>query len=119
MSTLSKKRRVISLEDKRKIIALVDQKKSYAKIGTEFGGLSKSTIATIVKDRQAVHSAIEDGNSSKRARLQPVMHHDVEESVLQWLKDARSRNIPVTGPLLAEKARILAVEWQRNSEMRW
>uniref|UniRef100_A0A915DU17 HTH CENPB-type domain-containing protein n=1 Tax=Ditylenchus dipsaci TaxID=166011 RepID=A0A915DU17_9BILA len=108
MSTLSKKRRVILLEDKKKINALVDQKKTYAKIGTKFGGLSKSTIATIVKDRQAVHSAIEDGNSSKRARLQPVMHHDVKESVLQWLKHARSRNIPVTGPLLAEKARILA-----------
>ena len=42
MTTPSKKRRIISLEDKKKIIARVDEKKWYADIGAEFGSLSSS-----------------------------------------------------------------------------
>uniref|UniRef100_A0A915D173 HTH psq-type domain-containing protein n=1 Tax=Ditylenchus dipsaci TaxID=166011 RepID=A0A915D173_9BILA len=100
MSTPSKKRRVIPLQDKKRIIARVDEKKSYAEIGTEFGGLSKSTISTILKERKAVLSANEEGRNAKRARMKTAAHDDLEESVLQWLKDARSENIPVNGPLL-------------------
>ena len=48
----------------------------------------------------------------KNKRIRSVHHPDLKNSILTWLKNARSMNAPVSGPLLCEKALQLAQESQ-------
>uniref|UniRef100_A0A915DU64 HTH CENPB-type domain-containing protein n=1 Tax=Ditylenchus dipsaci TaxID=166011 RepID=A0A915DU64_9BILA len=100
MSTPSKKRRVISLDVKQKIIASCKQGKTLSRLGSEFNP-PKQSVQTILSNEGAFQKSIDEGSDAKRAPFKPVEHESLEEAVLQWVKDARSQNIPVTGPLMA------------------
>ncbi|XP_037580219.1 tigger transposable element-derived protein 6 [Dermacentor silvarum] len=72
-------------------------------------GVAPSTVATILKDRQKIlelHRGSQLAPSRKRLRLGNFQ--DVDAAVLTWFKDARSQNVPVSGPMLQEKARQFA-----------
>ena len=36
--------------------------------------------------------------------LAPAQHEDIDSALLDWFRNARSKNIPITGPMLQEKA---------------
>ena len=64
---------------------------------------------TICKGRDRLKQSIESaefGSNSKRFRSSH--HKDVDLALLTWFKQARSVNIPISGPLLLEKATDLA-----------
>uniref|UniRef100_A0A915E725 HTH psq-type domain-containing protein n=1 Tax=Ditylenchus dipsaci TaxID=166011 RepID=A0A915E725_9BILA len=86
MSTPGTKRRVISLDVKQKIIARRKEGKTLANLAKKFD-LPKQSVQTILSNKEAIQDSIDEGN-----------------------KDVRSQNIPVTGPLMAEKAKIPAAE---------
>ncbi|EEC19457.1 transposase, putative [Ixodes scapularis] len=46
----------------------------------------------------------------KRCRVRGSTFPDVEEALVLWLKKARTKNLPVSGPLLLEKARFFATQ---------
>nr|XP_037280355.1 tigger transposable element-derived protein 6-like [Rhipicephalus microplus] len=72
-------------------------------------GVAPSTVATILKDRQNIlelHRGSQLAPSRKRLRLGNFQ--EVDAAVLTWFKDARSQNVPVSGPMLQEKARQFA-----------
>ncbi|KAL3216243.1 hypothetical protein MRX96_006433 [Rhipicephalus microplus] len=61
-------------------------------------GLSKQTVNTILKSKATILSKKVLGDlQPKRFRLREASYPDVEETLLMWLPDARSRNIPVNG----------------------
>ncbi|CAG0925528.1 unnamed protein product, partial [Notodromas monacha] len=41
-------------------------------------------------------------------RLRPAPFDDVEKAVFMWFTDLRSKNMPISGPLIQEKAKVLA-----------
>ena len=43
-----------------------------------------------------------------RKRIRTAKHTDVETALLMWFKGVRSKNFPVSGPMLQEKAADLA-----------
>ncbi|KAH8033795.1 hypothetical protein HPB51_016250 [Rhipicephalus microplus] len=46
--------------------------------------------------------------TAKRCRLRGSAFSDVEEALVKWLKAARSKNLPISGPLLVGKALVVA-----------
>ncbi|KAE9546906.1 hypothetical protein FO519_009882 [Halicephalobus sp. NKZ332] len=116
MATPERKRQSISIELKKKIIdaSETDPKKSLAKLAEEFSigkiTLTKSTIQAILKDKDEILKAINDGVDGKRLRLTTGRYADLEKAILMWFRQVRSQNVAVSGSLLKEKAIKLAKE---------
>ena len=46
----------------------------------------------------------------ERKRMRTAKHTDLEAALFLWFKQARNMNIPISGPLLQEKATMLSQE---------
>ena len=85
----------IPLATKGAIIKAVDsKKKSKSLIAQEFG-VAKSTVSTIIKNKEKTLEALESlSYLPERKRLRRAAHTDIEEALLLWFKQARSLNVP-------------------------
>lgn len=101
------KRKCLSFETKLKIIEEAEKgQKTKAEICREYG-IPKSSLSTFLKDKEKIQKAIDHGTSKhKRLRASPL--DKVDEALLIWFKQARSDNVPLSGPILLEKAEELA-----------
>ncbi|XP_046661293.1 tigger transposable element-derived protein 4-like [Homalodisca vitripennis] len=99
------KRKTLSYQDKVKLIETVDAgNKKKSDIAKEFG-IPANTLSTILKNREKYER---QGTSCKR--IKGPEFKDVDESVYQWLKQCRDKNLPVSGPILKEKAAQFAAQ---------
>ena len=71
----------------------------------------KTQIQTAIRNKAAIMQEWETGNSSKRKYLtaRRTLYGDLNDHEWQWFCTARSKNIPITGRLIQEKATMLAV----------
>jgi hypothetical protein len=98
---LKRKRQTISLADKQTIIEASKTKPKTADLVKHFDNkYVYTTIDTILKNKDKILQAIEDGAGEKRAKLKGAKYPELEEALLNWLKDVRSENVSVDGPLL-------------------
>lgn len=91
----------ITLEVKKTIIEAAAKNNNRTALANDFK-IPRTTIIGILKDKEAILKAIEEGGSSKRARLTPGMHKEMEEALVLWIKQVRSQHadIPVSGELV-------------------
>ncbi|XP_042149492.1 tigger transposable element-derived protein 6-like [Ixodes scapularis] len=101
------KRKAISLEVKQRIHRDFRQ-------GFKVGSLAKryepsqSTISTIIKAGDVLKKAGTSGHDDQRKRVRDPLYGDVEDSLYQWFLTTRNRNVPISGPILAAKAKKFA-----------
>lgn len=88
----------------------IDSGKKQAEVAQLFDPpLSQSTAATIVRSKKEIISAYEGGlYKDKHKRMKQPSYPNMEKALVEWLKKVRSINVPVNGPLLAEKTRYFA-----------
>ncbi|KAH6923741.1 hypothetical protein HPB50_005812 [Hyalomma asiaticum] len=99
------KRKALDISTKRVILNELAQGAKNCELVKKYG-VSKSTISTILKNKDKIISA--DANSTDRKHLRRATYADVEEALLKWFIDARARNIPISGPMMLAKARDFA-----------
>lgn len=98
------KRKSFSLNEKRSLLEAYDklpktsQRDAAAKLG-----IPQATLCSLIKQRETVVAA-NDGRKRQRPGKAPV----VEAALVKWIDNARSRNAPLSGPLVREKAVALA-----------
>lgn len=96
-----RKRQTITLTEKQAIIKASETKPKTSDLVDHFSNKYKeSTIRTIIKDKDKIQEAIDEGAGGKRAKLRGGKHSNMEEALLKWLKDVRSENVAVDGPTL-------------------
>ncbi|KAG0443813.1 hypothetical protein HPB47_014500, partial [Ixodes persulcatus] len=71
--------------------------------------LSQSTISTILKAGDAVKKAGTGGHADHRKRVRDPLNTDVEEALYKWFLTTRTQNVPITGPILAAKAKAFTL----------
>ena len=100
-----------------KIIELLDKSVSYTVIAEKFG-IGKSTIGDIKKNHQKVLKFRSDTINMGMTRSAKVMKlgddSKLDQAVYLWFKQKRMEGIPVSDPLLCEKA--LSLSWVLNGE---
>ncbi|KAH6948811.1 hypothetical protein HPB50_026545 [Hyalomma asiaticum] len=99
------KRKALDISTKRVILDELAQGAKNCELVKKYG-VSKSTISTILKNKDKIISA--NANSTDRKRLRRATYADVEEVLLKWFVDARARNIPISGPMMLAKAKDFA-----------
>ncbi|XP_028968478.1 tigger transposable element-derived protein 6 [Galendromus occidentalis] len=99
-----KRRKQFCLEEKLSILEEVNSGKKKVDVAKKYG-ISKSTLSTILKDSKKLEEQAKTaGFDPKRRRMRTAQYDDIDKATLMWLQDVRSKNIPVTGPLLRERA---------------
>lgn len=107
-----RKRKVLSLEDRIMVIRRSEKDgESSRKIANSLG-VGKTQIQKIIRDRNSIMEQWQDGGGSSRKyfKARKCQYADINELVWDWFTVARSKNIPVTGRMIQEKALYLALE---------
>ncbi|KAL4132878.1 hypothetical protein QTP88_009955 [Uroleucon formosanum] len=66
-------------------------------------GISQSTLSTIWKSKDQIKRVFQKDVTSNK-RLKCSQHQDVDQALLEWFKIQRSKNIPISVPILQEQA---------------
>lgn len=101
-----KKRKVFSIEEKYHVIWRLQNGETNSEIAKECG-VSHSTISTIWKNRDKIKVLFEN-NSLKLKRSRTSEHKVMEDALLIWFKHQRANNVPISGPILQQKANDFA-----------
>lgn len=100
---MAQKRKSISLDLKREICLQLQEKKcSQADICRKYG-YSKSTVNTIWKERDC-YMTISTSLHGTAKKMRKATLSDVDEAMSHWLSQVRSMNVPLSGPIVREKA---------------
>ena len=65
-------------------------------------GVPKNTLSTWKKNKDKTFEKYNSGLISKRVK--PGEHEELNKAVHQWFLILRSENVPISGPMLKEKA---------------
>lgn len=104
-----RKKVVVSLEEKYAAIRRLDAGESAVVIAADFG-VGKSTVTGWKQNRAEIeawcssHAGPSREQMVKRKSMKKSEHEEVSEALFMWFVQNREKGIPLSGPLLREKA---------------
>ncbi|XP_041082893.1 tigger transposable element-derived protein 4 [Polyodon spathula] len=99
--------KTLALAERVEVLKKLDNKESQTSIALSFG-VNQSAISRIQKNKEKILEEWQNNGNPHRKRNRAGKAGDVEAALLQWFIQAETRQIPVSGPLLMEKANRLA-----------
>ena len=90
MNNNDKKRKVISLDTKYEIIRKAEDGVKTGKLGQDYN-LAKSTISTILSQKQKIIEEFEDNRTRDRKRIKMSSYPQLEQSVKMWFDQNNQR----------------------------
>ena len=94
----------LSLADKILVIDELEKKTPQSTVAKKFG-ISQSQVSRILKSKENLFSAHRSNKNPNRKRARKSTQEDVEDALLQWFKQAKSKALRITGPMLRKKAK--------------
>ena len=78
---------------------------SYRTLSDKYG-ISIGSISNIIKRKaEYIENYEQNQNSAKKRNFRDEINQKLDEKVYEWFVTQRSKNIPISGPLIQEKAR--------------
>lgn len=110
-STKKRPHQALSLEKKLEILKELDRSGlTKTEVAKKFN-IPKSTLSRILKNKYTIEGAVKNGTfTSKRMRMRTTPYEELEKVLFVWFKRARSSNFPISGPILEQKAREIALQ---------
>ena len=102
-----RKRNDLSLADKYDVIKLLDQKMPQIQIAKKMG-CSQGQVSRISSNRASILKEYESNANPERKRHRSGKAAVVEAALSTWSTNARARDIPLSSPVLEEKASDIA-----------
>lgn len=100
----------MTLEERVKCLKLLEQGKSSRVIATEMG-VGRTQVQGVLKRKREIMDEYEGNGNLDIKRQRPNSDFgDLNTLVYRWFMDATARLVNVTGPMIQEKARSLAVD---------
>ncbi|XP_054008992.1 jerky protein homolog-like [Hylaeus anthracinus] len=102
-----RKRVVLSIKTKHEIIQKLENGESAAKLAKTYG-IGKATITGIKNQKCAIENYLLQADSldasTSRKSLMVPKNKNVDDAVFQWFLQNRDKGVPISGPILCEKA---------------
>lgn len=109
-ATTSKRKRFdLTLADKYEVIGLLDRRLSQSEIARRHG-CSQSQVSRISKQREDIQQRYMTNPNPDRKRQRFGKSAEVELALSAWYDHAKSHDIPISGSILQEKARMFAFQ---------
>ena len=105
----SQKRKALTLETKIEILKHVDRDEKKSDVAREFN-VPPSTLSTILNNRGKIAREFESNSDGKRKKLRGSSYEEVDSAVMLWFNKVRREDIPLSGPLVMEKANKIAAK---------
>ncbi|XP_026471616.1 tigger transposable element-derived protein 4-like [Ctenocephalides felis] len=105
----SRHRKAFTIEEKCRIIRRLENGESNSSLAKELG-VGHSTISMIFKNKNIVEQSF-NSNVLKPKRLRKSRQENIDQALIQWFKITRGKGIPVSGPMLQEKANFFAARF--------
>ena len=107
----SKKRKISSktLKEKYEAIKKLESGCANKNVAAVYD-VSPNTLSTWLKSKDKIVKAFEGGTSSKTQKLKPCGNENLERALYTWFVQMRWQGVPVSGPVLREKALSYAKE---------
>lgn len=102
----SRRYKCLSVAQKKDIIYAVSNGEKQKNVAERFG-ISCSTLTSILKKKDILLAA---PSCSKWKRRKPSEYPKLEECLLKWFSQCRQTNVPISGPILKEKAKMFAAK---------
>ncbi|KAG0425729.1 hypothetical protein HPB47_027107 [Ixodes persulcatus] len=75
----------------------------------------RSTLSTYVRNRKTIEDAYEaEVFAHGRKRLRSAKHPDLEKALITWVKEMRSQDLPLSGPIIMAKAAEFALHLKHH-----
>lgn len=104
-----RRRRELNLSEKIKLIREAESSTKPLKTLAETYGIGKSTVSDIIKKKSNYVAQYEANADSTRQRFkQTLKFQDINSLTWDWFQHAKASKIPISGPLLQEKALLFA-----------
>lgn len=104
----------LTFAEKVAIIREVEKgQKKKSEIAKEFG-IPPNTLSTYLKNKEKILNSVCKASDKDRKRARGPENPDVDECVVKWFKQARDKQIPVSGPLVRAKAEEFASSLGKN-----
>ena len=104
-----KSRIVLTLEERRKVIVESEKGISARKL-SEIFKCGRTQVNNIIKNKGEILKEWEENKHHGMKRKRDSKCGEVNDFVYEWFKCARAKKLPVSGPMLQEKARQKAKE---------
>ena len=115
MAASQSKRKELTLGEKIELIKASNELSlSQIDLGTKFG-ISKTQVQGILKRKAEIKGG--HGSNCNLAVKRMCYHNsqsDIDELTWRWFQGVRSKNTPVSGPLIQEQARIYAEQLHKD-----
>jgi hypothetical protein len=100
--------KTLSIQGKFNLVKDVDSGFKKKDIAIKYG-VPKSTVSTILKNKEKVIKAIEEGTVGQNCkRLKKGTFENVDRALVEWFKATRSQKILVSGAFIKENVLELA-----------
>lgn len=106
-SDTKRTRNVLTILQKVELLKKLDCGTSVSKLQTEYG-VGKSTIYDVKAQKENILQFVSEADSlasmSKRKTLRGAKNSDHDKALYEWFRQRRSEGLPISGPMLMEKA---------------
>ena len=106
-----RKRQELTLQEKVEVIDFKNKNPATAlrQIANKFQ-CGKTQIQSILRDQQNLRDKSTASGNAASKRASTCRFQDIDLAMLEWFRKARSKNIPVSGPILQQKACAVAAQ---------
>lgn len=106
MSSKAQKRKhkTLTIKEKYDILERLNNNQSINRLANEYG-VGRSTIYDIKKNHEKIKQFVSTSDCDKRQTLRKAENPEVEEALYTWYLQQRNRHAPISGPILAMKAK--------------
>ncbi|KAH7936911.1 hypothetical protein HPB49_006325 [Dermacentor silvarum] len=114
------KYRAKTLKEKVEILREVDAGKQSKNEIAKKHDIPRSTLSTYIRNKKTIEDSYAAETFAKdRKRIRTAKHPDLEAALLAWIKEKRSQDIPLSGPIIVAKAAdfALRLNWKMGSEV--
>lgn len=115
--TQKRKHKTLTIKEKNEILDRLNRNESFSSLASEYG-VGRSTIYDIKKNRENIQKFVSttDCGPGKRQTLRKAENPEVEEALYMWFLQERNRNTPISGPILAMKAKFFYKEITKKDD---
>lgn len=104
------KYRAKTLKEKVEILREVDAGKQSKNEIAKKHDIPRSTLSTYIRNKKTIEDSYAAETFAKdRKRIRTAKHPDLEAALLTWIKEKRSQDIPLSGPIIVAKAADFAL----------
>lgn len=109
------KRKELALEKKVELLKESESSgKSHRRLAEQFG-IGKTQVASILKRKRELLDAFEQNEPAQKKRCSYAgVYDDLNDLTWKWFCRVRSQNVPVSGPMIKEKATVFAERLSLN-----